>query len=85
MDYLDNPRRDPVRRSVRPLFGKKLRIQSGTDKNAVKTQIWVAASMYVLVAIVRKRFDLQASLYTLLQVISVTVFEKMPLLTALSL
>ncbi len=57
----------------------------GTSENAVKTQIWIAVSMYVLVAIIRKRFNLQASLYTLLQVISVTLFEKMPLLTALSL
>jgi hypothetical protein len=57
----------------------------GTSENAVKTQIWIAVSMYVLVAIIRKRFNLQASLYTLLQVISVTIFEKMPLLTALSL
>jgi hypothetical protein len=57
----------------------------GTSENAVKTQIWIAVSMYVLVAIIRKRFNLQPSLYTLLQVISVTIFEKMPLLTALSL
>jgi IS4 transposase len=48
----------------------------GTSENAVKTQIWIAVSVYVLVAIVRKRLGLEASLYTLLQVISVTVFEK---------
>jgi hypothetical protein len=42
----------------------------------VKTQIWIAVSVYVLVAIVRKRLNLEASLYTLLQVFSVTVFEK---------
>ncbi len=51
----------------------------GTSENAVKSQIWVAVSVYVLVAIIRKRLDLDASLYTLLQVLSVTLFEKMPL------
>jgi hypothetical protein len=55
----------------------------GTSENAVKTQIWIAVSVYVLVAIVRKRLGLEASLYTLLQVISVTVFENMPLQSAL--
>jgi len=54
----------------------------GTSENAVKTQIWIAVSVYVLVAIVRKRLGLDASLYTLLQVLSVTVFEKMPLQSA---
>ena len=47
--------------------------------NAVKTQIWVAVTVYVLVAIVKKRLELDASLYTLLQVFSVTLFEKIPL------
>jgi Transposase DDE domain/Domain of unknown function (DUF4372) len=56
----------------------------GTSENAVKTQIWIAVSVYVLVAIVRKRLRLEASLYTLLQVLSVTVFEKMPIQTAFS-
>ena len=51
----------------------------GTSENAVKTQIWIAVSAYVLVAIVKKRLDLNASLYTLLQILSVTLFEKMPL------
>jgi hypothetical protein len=55
----------------------------GTSENAVKTQIWIAVSVYVLVAIVRKRLGLEASLYTLLQVLSVTVFEKMPIQSAL--
>jgi Domain of unknown function (DUF4372)/Transposase DDE domain len=54
----------------------------GTSENAVKTQIWIAVSVYVLVAIVRKQLGLKASLYTLLQVLSVTVFEKMPLQSA---
>jgi hypothetical protein len=56
----------------------------GTSENAVKTQIWIAVSVYVLVAIVRKRLKLEAPLYTLLQVISVTVFEKIEMQTAFS-
>lgn len=51
----------------------------GTSENAVKVQIWTAVSVYVLVAIVKKRFTLNASLYTLLQIFSVTLFEKIPL------
>jgi len=49
----------------------------------VKSQIWIAISMYVLVAIVKKRLQLEASLYTLLQILSVTLFEKMPINKAL--
>jgi len=62
-----------------------LRIKAfyGTSENAVKTQIWVAVSIYVLVAIVRKRLDLEASLYQILQILSVTLFEKTPILQAL--
>ena len=55
----------------------------GTSENAVKTQIWIAVSVYVLVAIVRKRLKLEASLYTLLQVFSVTVFERVLIQSAL--
>jgi hypothetical protein len=51
----------------------------GNSENAVKSQIWIAISVYVLVAIVRKRLDLDASLHTLLQILSLTLFEKMPL------
>ena len=51
----------------------------GTSENAVKTQIWIAVSVYVLVAIVRKKLNLDVSLYTLLQVLSLTLFEKMTL------
>jgi len=51
----------------------------GTSENAVKTQIWIAVSVYVLVAIIRKKLNLDISLYTLLQVLSLTLFEKMPL------
>ena len=62
-----------------------LRIKAfyGTSENAVKTQIWVAVSVYVLVAIVRKRLALDASLYQILQILSVTLFEKTPILQAL--
>ena len=58
-----------------------LRIKSffGTSKNAVKTQIWIAISIYVLVAIIKKRLNVRHSLYTILQVLSVTAFEKAPL------
>ena len=54
----------------------------GTSENAVKTQIWIAVSVYVLVAIVRKRLGLEASLYQILQILSVTLFEKTPILQA---
>ena len=62
-----------------------LRIKSffGTSPNAVKTQIWIAVSIYLLVAIVRKRLELRASLYQILQILSVTLFEKVPILQAL--
>ncbi|HWJ17780.1 MAG TPA: hypothetical protein VNR65_03535, partial [Geobacterales bacterium] len=65
--------------------GDHLRIKRfyGTSENAVKTQIWIAVSVYVLVAIVKKRLNLEASLYTLLQILSVTLFEKMPINQAL--
>ena len=62
-----------------------LRIKAfyGTSENAVKTQIWIAVSVYVMVAIVRKRLGLEASLYQILQILSVTLFEKTPILRAL--
>ena len=56
----------------------------GTSQNAVKTQIWCAVSTYVLIAIIKKELHLNASLYTLLQILSVSVFEKMPLSKAFS-
>ena len=64
-----------------------LRIKAfyGTSENAVKTQIWIAVSIYVLVAIVRKRLGLEVSLYQILQILSVTLFEKAPILQALQL
>ena len=59
-----------------------LRIKAfyGTTENAVKTQIWIAISVYVLIAIVRKRLNVSASLYELLQILSLTVFERVPLI-----
>ena len=62
-----------------------LRIKAfyGTSDNAVKTQIWIAVSVYVLVAIVRKRLEVALSLYQILQILSVTLFEKTPILQAL--
>ena len=51
----------------------------GTTENAVKTQIWIAISVYVLVAIVKKRLNTEASLYTILQILSLTLFEKTPI------
>ena len=55
----------------------------GTSENAVKAQIWIAVSIYVLVAIVRKRLGMEATLYQILQILSVTLFEKTPILRAL--
>jgi hypothetical protein len=59
-----------------------LRIKAfyGTSENAVKTQVWVALSVYVLVAVVKKRLGLDLSLYKILQILSVTIFEKTPIL-----
>jgi len=63
-----------------------LRIKSfyGTSENAVKTQIWIAISVYVLIAIIKKRLNLDMSLYTILQILSVTLFEKTPLIHAVT-
>jgi hypothetical protein len=62
-----------------------LRIKAfyGLSENAVKTQIWIAVSVYLLVAIVRKRLTLDASLYQTLQILSLSLFEKMSILQAL--
>ena len=63
-----------------------LRIKAfyGTSENAVKTQVWIAIAVYVLVAIVKKRLDIRPSLYIILQILSITLFEKTPILLALS-
>ncbi len=65
---------------------QNLRIKTfyGTSENAVKTQIWIAISVYVLVAILKKRLNIPATLYTILQILSVTVFERIPLLQLLA-
>ena len=62
-----------------------LRIKNfyGTSENAVKTQIWIAVSTYVLVAIIRKRLGVDASLYKILQILSLSHFEKVPILLPL--
>jgi hypothetical protein len=57
----------------------------GTSENALKTQIWIAISIYVLVAIVKKRLALEGSLFRILQIVSISLFEKTPILKALSL
>ena len=56
----------------------------GTSENAVRTQIWIAISVYVLVAIIKKRLRLDVSLHTLLQILSLTLFEKLPLKQAVA-
>jgi len=63
-----------------------LRIKTfyGTSENAVKTQIWIAVSIYVLVAIMKKRLKIDVPLYTILRVLSITLFEKIPILKALT-
>jgi hypothetical protein len=63
-----------------------LRIKAfyGTSANAVKTQIWSAICTYLLVAILKKRLQIEHSLYTILQILSVALFEKTPILQALS-
>jgi hypothetical protein len=62
-----------------------LRIKAfyGTSQNAVKTQIWIAITIYVLIAIIKKELGLSVSIYQILQVVSVTVFERVPILQAL--
>ena len=88
---LETDRKAPRQSFTRQLFFKwikqHLRIKAfyGTSENAVKTQIWIAISVYVLVAIVKKRLKLDASLYTILQILSVILFEKMPLIQALTI
>ena len=62
----------------------RIKVFYGTSENAVKTQVWTAVSVYVLVAILKKRLGLDHSLYTILQILSVTLFEKTPVLQALT-
>ena len=60
---------------------QNLKIKSfwGQSENAVKTQIWIAVSVYVLVVIAKKKFMLKQSLYEILQILSISIFEKMPI------
>lgn len=69
------------------MIKQHLRIKAffGTSENAVKTQIWIAVAVYVLVAIIKKRFKLEASLYELLQILSLTLFEREPIDQVLTL
>jgi IS4 transposase len=57
----------------------RIKVFFGTSENAVKTQLWIAVSVYVLVAIVKKRLNIAASLYEILQILSLTMFERIPL------
>jgi hypothetical protein len=57
----------------------RINVFFGTSENAVKTQLWIAVSVYVLVAIVKKRLNISASLYEILQILSLTMFERIPL------
>jgi hypothetical protein len=79
------PRQSLTRQLFFKWIKQHLRVKRfyGQSPNAVKSQIWIAISMYVLVAIVKKRLQLEASLYTLLQILSITLFEKMPINKAL--
>jgi len=63
----------------------RIKVFFGISENAVRTQIWIAISIYLLVAIVKKELNLSASLYQILQVVSVTIFERVPILQALQL
>ena len=57
----------------------RIKVFFGTSENAVKTQLWIAVSVYLLVAIVKRRLNLSASLYEMLQILSLTMFERIPL------
>ena len=75
------PRQSLTRQLFFRWIKQNLRIKSfyGTSENAVRTQIWVAITVYALVAIIKKRLPLELPLYTFLQILSVTAFEKVPL------
>ena len=73
-------------RTVLPLIKQHLRLKAfyGTTLNAVRIQVWVAISVYLLVAIAKKQLRLDLSLYKILQVLSITIFEKSPILEVLA-
>ncbi len=87
---LETGRTVPRQPFTRQIFFKwikqNLRIKSfyGTSENAVKSQIWIAVSVYVLISIIKKRLDLQLSFYTILQIFSVTAFEQLPIIQILT-
>ena len=62
----------------------RIKVFYGTSENAVKTQIWIAISVYVLVAIIKKRLQIDLSLYTILQILSISLFEKKPIYQVLT-
>jgi len=80
------PRQSLTRQLLVKWIKQHLRIKSffGTSENAVKVQIWTAVSTYLLVAIMKKELRLEQSLYSILQVLSLSLFEKMPILEAFS-
>ena len=83
--HVQVPRQSLTRQLFFKWIKQHLRIKHflGNSENAVKTQFWIAVSVYVLVAIVRKRLRVEASLYQILQILSLTLFEKTPILCAL--
>ena len=80
------PRQSLTRQLFFRWIKQHLRIKAffGTSENAVKTQVWIAISVYVLVAIIRKYLNLDLSLYTILQILSIAVFEKEPIIQILA-
>lgn len=80
------PRQSFTRQIFFKWIKQHLRIKSfyGTSENAVKTQIWIAVSTYVLVAIMKKRLKIELSLYTILQILSISLFERIPIYQALT-
>jgi len=80
-EFAQEPRQSFTRQLFFKWIKQHLRIKAfyGTSDNAVRTQIWIAVSIYVLVAIIRKHLHLEMNLYTILQILSVTLFEKVQL------
>ena len=80
------PRQPFTRQIFFKWIKQHLRIKKffGTSENAVKTQIWIAVSAYVLVAIMKKRLQIDMTLYTILQILSISLFEKKPIYQALT-
>jgi hypothetical protein len=85
-EYTQEPRQSFTRQLFFKWIKQHLRIKAfyGTSENAVKSQIWIAISVYVLVAIIKKRLIIEQSLYTILQILSVSIFEKMPIYQVLT-